>query len=132
MDLPLPPPPQVARPDVTQMRLVIKPQPRGAAATTPARPDGLQESGVRPTCSRHHPLRLSRFGWDEHGQLRRYDLRERAGGGRRLAAVTNLGRQYPHTSLRHQERHRDGPGAVSVASTTCVTASRQAAAVALS
>ena len=27
MDLPLPPPPQVARPDVTQMRLVIKPQP---------------------------------------------------------------------------------------------------------
>jgi hypothetical protein len=30
MDLPLPPPPQVARPDLTQMRLVIKPQrPRG-------------------------------------------------------------------------------------------------------
>ena len=26
LDLPLPPPPQVTRPDVTQMRLVIKPQ----------------------------------------------------------------------------------------------------------
>lgn len=29
LDLPVPPPPQVARPDVTRMRLIIKQQPRG-------------------------------------------------------------------------------------------------------
>ena len=47
MDLPLPPPPQVARPDLTQMRLVIKPQhPRGCDQEETRRPAGERRQAV--------------------------------------------------------------------------------------
>jgi hypothetical protein len=61
MELPLPPSPQVTRPDVTQMRLVIKPQ-RGCSGSDPGetrrsagerRQAGLQAAPAAPK-----PIRL--------------------------------------------------------------------------
>ncbi len=45
MELPLPPAPQMARPDVTQMRLVIK-QPRGCDPAETRRPAGERRQGA--------------------------------------------------------------------------------------
>ena len=60
MDLPLPPPPQVARPDVTQMRLVIKPQPhRGCDQEYTRRATGeRRQAVVATTGTALKPIRL--------------------------------------------------------------------------
>lgn len=50
LDLPIPPPPAVTRPDVTQMRLIIKQQPRGCAGDQEPRatPERRQVEGSPP------------------------------------------------------------------------------------
>ena len=50
LDLPVPPPPAVTRPDVTQMRLIIKQQPRGCDGEQVRRaaPDRRQVEGSVP------------------------------------------------------------------------------------
>jgi hypothetical protein len=49
VELPVPPPPRVARPDVSQFRLVVKPMPRGC--------EGEER---RPTSRRHAALNAER------------------------------------------------------------------------
>ena len=59
MDLPLPPAPQVARPDLTQMRLVIKPQhPRGCGQDDTRRQAGERRQAVVTAVGAPKPTRL--------------------------------------------------------------------------
>lgn len=53
IQLPVPPAPQVARPDVSQMRLIIKPQPRGCGQPDTRRPVGeRREVEAQPSVKR--------------------------------------------------------------------------------
>jgi hypothetical protein len=59
MELPLPPSPQVTRPDVTQMRLVIKPQRGCSDAGEPRRTAGeRRQAGLQSAPAAPKPIRL--------------------------------------------------------------------------
>ena len=52
LELPIPPPPRVARPDVSQMRLVIKPQPPKGCDEDAPRVRGVRAGGAGAATTR--------------------------------------------------------------------------------
>jgi hypothetical protein len=62
IELPVPPPPQMARPDVTQMRLVIKPQHRGCDQDETRRPTATERRQVAAQPATDAAIKPTRLG----------------------------------------------------------------------